>query len=172
MIFLQNIHGRVWLFGDNIDTDQILPGYAMTAPREALKNYALAGSSYPGFPQEVRQGDVIVAGKNFGCGSSREQAPVALKEAGVSLIIAQSFARIFRRNCINIGLPVLIADVFPHVQHGDEIIVDIVEAKIKIAKSGIEILGKKLSPNVLETLACGGLIKKVRKQFGLELLEG
>ncbi|MEL7566679.1 MAG: 3-isopropylmalate dehydratase [Dehalobacterium sp.] len=163
------IQGGVWLFDDNIDTDQILPGYAMAAPRERLKEYALAGSSYADFAQRVKKGDIIAAGKNFGCGSSREQAPVALKEAGVSLIIAQSFARIFRRNCINIGLPVLIADLSTHLKQEDEIVVDLKEAKITVVGSGVQILGKPLSPGTLETLACGGLINKVRKQFGLGL---
>lgn len=163
------IKGRVWLFQDNIDTDQILPGYAMAAPREKLKDYALAGSPYGDFAKKVQPGDIIVAGKNFGCGSSREQAPVALKEAGVSLVIAQSFARIFRRNCINIGLPVLLADLAEGVQHGDEILVNLKEAKITLVNSGQDVYGKELSPNVLETLECGGLINKVRKQFGLGL---
>jgi 3-isopropylmalate dehydratase small subunit len=169
MDLLKEIHGRVWLFDDNIDTDQILPGYAITAPRERLKDYAFAGSAHPNFVIKVQQGDIIVAGKNFGCGSSREQAPVALKEAGVGLIIAQSFARIFRRNCINIGLPVLIADLTSYVQQGDKIMVNIKEAKITIVKSKIEVFGKELSPSILETLACGGLISMVRKQFGLGL---
>lgn len=165
----EEIKGWVWLFADNVDTDQILPGYAMAATRERLKDYALAGSACPDFAQRVKPGDILVAGKNFGCGSSREQAPVALKEAGVSLVIAQSFARIFRRNCINIGLPVLIADVLPYVRQGDEIAVRLKEGKITVAGSGARIPGKQLSPGTLETLACGGLINKVRKQFGLGL---
>ena len=103
--------GRVWNFEDNIDTDQILPGYAMTYPREALKDHAMAGSRVADFAKQVKNGDIIIAGANFGCGSSREQAPLALKDAGVGLIIATSFARIFRRNAINIGLPVLQADL-------------------------------------------------------------
>lgn len=168
----EEITGRVWLFKDNVDTDQILPGYAMAAPRDRLKEFALAGSDYPNFSKEVQLGDIIVAGKNFGSGSSREQAPVALKEAGVSLVIAQSFARIFRRNSINIGLPVLIADLAPHVKPGDEITVNLKKAIITVKGSGVQIIGKTLSPNILETLECGGLINKVRKQFGLGLQEG
>lgn len=163
----QEIKGRIWLFDDNVDTDQVLPGYAMAAPRERLKEYALAGSKYPNFAKEIKTGEIIVAGKNFGCGSSREQAPVALKEAGVSLVIAQSFARIFRRNCINIGLPVLLADLYPQVEQGDEIAVSLDEAKIIIVKNGEKIFGRPLSSNILETLACGGLINKVRRQFGI-----
>ena len=157
--------GRVWLFENNVDTDQILPGYAMSAPRGILRKYAMAGSEQPEFAKMVKPGDVIVAGENFGCGSSREQAPVALKEAGVSLLVARSFARIFRRNCINIGLPALAADLLPCVRQGDEIKADIRKGTIYIAKTGSRIYGNKLSANVLETLECGGLINKVRRQL-------
>ncbi|MGB4503357.1 MAG: 3-isopropylmalate dehydratase [Syntrophaceticus sp.] len=158
--------GKVWLFKNNVDTDQILPGYAMSAPCEKLREYAMAGSEQPEFAQMVKSGDVIVAGENFGCGSSREQAPVALKETGVSLVVARSFARIFRRNCINIGLPVLTADLLPYVRQGDEIRADIREGTIYIVKTGSLVYGEKLSANVLETLECGGLINKVRRQLG------
>lgn len=164
--------GKVWLFEDNIDTDQILPGYAMAAPREKLRDYALVGSKYADFASKVNPGDIIVAGKNFGCGSSREQAPIALKEAGVSLVIAHSFARIFRRNAINIGFPVLVADLLPNLEQGEEIKVNLQEGKIFIPRTGATIQGQMLSASVLETLECGGLINKVRKQFGLALGEG
>lgn len=159
--------GKVWIFENDVDTDQILPGYAMAYPREKLKEYALAGSKYPDFAKLVEKGDILVAGDNFGCGSSREQAPVALKEAGVSLIIAKSFARIFRRNAINIGLPVLMADLLPHVEHGDIIEVNLTEAKIYIPRTKLTIDGQKLSQNVLETLEAGGLINKVKKQLAV-----
>jgi len=163
------VKGRVWLFKDNVDTDQILPGYAMSAPRERLKEYVMAGSEQADFSKKVRPGDIVVAGDNFGCGSSREQAPVALKEAGVSLVVARSFARIFRRNCINIGLPVLVADLIPWVEQRDEIKVDIREATIYVVKTGSLVYGNKLSESALETLECGGLINKVRKQLGLDV---
>ena len=158
--------GRVWLFKNNVDTDQILPGYVMSVPREKLREYAMGGSEQPEFAKMVKPGDVIVAGENFGCGSSREQAPVALQEAGVSLVVARSFARIFRRNCINIGLPVLAADLLPSVLQGDEIRVDIRKGTIYIVKTGSLVYGNKLSASVLETLECGGLINKVRRQLG------
>ena len=159
--------GRVWVFGDNIDTDQILPGYALAVPRERLKDYTMAGSIQPDFPKLVRRGDIIVAGENFGCGSSREQAPVALKESGLSLIIAKSFATIFRRNAINIGLPVLVGDVGSRVKEGDVLEVDLKEAKIEITRDKSVMYGQKISENSLETLEAGGLINKVRKQFGI-----
>ena len=158
------LRGRVWNLGDNVDTDQIFPGYAMAAPAEKFKEYALAGSNIPDFAKKVRAGDIIIAGENFGCGSSREQAPAALKEAGVALIIAKSFARIFRRNAINIGLPVLVCALEP-VENGGEIEADLVTAEITICANGKKITGTALAANVLETLEAGGLIAKVRRQL-------
>lgn len=161
------VRGRVWKFGVNVDTDQILPGYAMAAPIDKLKDYALAGSEISDFAQQVKPGDIVIAGDNFGCGSSREQAPVALKEAGTGLVIAKSFARIFRRNSINIGLPVLVADVVDKIGHGQQIEVDLKTAEITIIETGEKLQGQLLSANVLETLEAGGLIAKVRKQLHL-----
>lgn len=105
------IQGKVWKFGDNIDTDVIIPGrYLRTFSLDELAAHVMEGID-PDFAKNVRPGDIIVAGQNFGCGSSREQAPVALKHAGISAIIAKSFARIFYRNAINIGLPVIVAEI-------------------------------------------------------------
>ena len=165
MSWKSKLHGRVWNLGGNIDTDQIFPGYAMAAPVDKLKEYALAGSEIPDFASKVQAGDIIVAGENFGCGSSREQAPVALKEAGVGLVIAKSFARIFRRNAINIGLPVLVCDMEQRVENGQEIEVDLVTAEVTICSSSGKFSGTILASNVLETLEAGGLIAKVRRQL-------
>lgn len=167
MTWNSKVKGRVWKFGVNVDTDQILPGYAMAAPVEKLKDFALAGSDVPDFAQRIQPGDIIIADDNFGCGSSREQAPVALKEAGVGLIIAKSFARIFRRNSINIGLPVLLADVLAEVEQGQEIEVDLVTAEVTIQDTGKKLQGQMLAQNTLATLEAGGLIEKVRKQLGV-----
>lgn len=167
MAWNNKVRGRVWKFGVNVDTDQILPGYAMAAPIDKLKDYALAGSEIPDFAQKVQPGDIIVAGDNFGCGSSREQAPVALKDAGTGVVIAKSFARIFRRNSINIGLPVLIADVVDKIKNGQQVEVDLITAEITIIETGEKLQGQPLSANVLETLEAGGLIAKVRKQLHL-----
>ena len=93
---MDKLQGRVWIFDDNVDTDQILPGYAMAEDASKLAAFAMAGSKVADFAKQVQAGDIIVAGKNFGCGSSREQAPVALKNAGVGMIIANSFASTFR----------------------------------------------------------------------------
>ena len=162
--------GTVWLFGDNVDTDQILPGYAMSFPREDLKEHAMSGSQISDFAQRLQAGDIIVAGKNFGTGSSREQAPVALKDAGVSVVIAVSFARIFRRNAINIGLPVLLADLDYAVQLGDHIMVNLPEGQIKLPDGRI-IQGQIPGENVLAILQAGGLIPRVRQQLS-EMQEG
>lgn len=166
---MKKYSGNVFCLGDNVDTDQILPGYAMSYPQEELKNFTLKGSSIPNFAQLVKSGDMIVAGDNFGCGSSREQAPVALKESGVSIIVAKSFARIFRRNAINIGLPVLTSNQVDQIQ-SDLDKDDIVEVDFKDFSFVNVSKGKTYSLNsltdvTLETLEAGGLINKVIKKL-------
>ncbi|HOO54905.1 MAG TPA: 3-isopropylmalate dehydratase, partial [Methanothrix sp.] len=117
------IRGKAWVFGDDVDTDVIIPGpYLRTKNIKELACHAMEGLD-PDFAKNVKPGDVIVAGKNFGCGSSREQAPLALREAGVACVVAKSFARIFYRNAINVGLPVVEADV--ECREGDEVEVDL-----------------------------------------------
>ncbi len=162
---MEVIKGQVWVFDDNVDTDQILPGYAMAESFETLGNFAMAGSNIPDFPKRIKKGDIIVAGKNFGCGSSREQAPVALAQAGISLVIAESFARIFRRNAINIGLPVLNADLKDKVKTGDVISVDLEKGLAVLGNNSFEF--NPLSENVLLTLNAGGLINRVRQELGV-----
>ena len=117
---------RVWLFGDNVDTDQILPGrYAPYMTSEAeLGRYPFI-EARPEFAPQVQPGDVIVAGQNFGCGSSREYAPRALKVVGMAAIIAPSFARIFFRNALNLGLPLFEADLTAHVHDGQEVTIEL-----------------------------------------------
>jgi 3-isopropylmalate dehydratase small subunit len=114
----------------------------------------------------VNSGDIIVAGRNFGCGSSREQAPAALKQAGVGLIIAESFARIFRRNAINIGLPVMIAKIGTDVQQGELAAVNLTNGEITVGKQKMQ--GQPLSENVLATIEAGGLINRVRNELGVK----
>jgi 3-isopropylmalate dehydratase small subunit len=127
----------------------------------------MAGSTRPNFAAEVRPGDIIVAGGNFGCGSSREQAPLALKDAGVALVIAASFARIFRRNAINIGLAVLQADVAGRVKDGDRLTANICSGKV-VLPDGTSVNGQVPGKNVISVLAAGGLINKVRLQLARE----
>lgn len=161
------IKGRAFLLNDNVDTDQILPGYAMSYPTDDLKKVTLKGSVIPNFPEEVRQGDIVIAGDNFGCGSSREQAPVALKSSGVGAVIAKSFARIFRRNSINIGLPVVecdfINDIMNESNDNDEFEIDIENCLITNLRTNKKYRLNKLSDTALETIKAGGLVNKVKK---------
>lgn len=165
MSFSHIIKGRVWIFGDNVDTDQILPGYAMAEPTEKLKDFALAGSEHPNYAQDVQPGDIIIAGDNFGQGSSREQAAVAIKNAGTGVVVASSFARIFRRNAINIGLPLIKADLVKHFEHGQEGEVNLQESTITNLSTNEVFQFEPIAANVMETLEAGGLIEKVRKQL-------
>lgn len=158
--------GRVWKYGDDINTDVIFPGkytYTISDPKE-MAAHALEDLD-PEFPKKVRPGDVIVAGRNFGCGSSREQAVICLKEAGVRAIVACSFARIYFRNAINLGLPVVQCDVVKSVESGEEITVDFSSGLVVTPRG--EYTFPPLPPTVLEILEDGGLIPHVRKKLGL-----
>ena len=161
---MDKIKGVVLILGDNVDTDQILPGYAMAEPFDQLGKFAMAGN--PDSAKQIRPGIILVAGNNFGCGSSREQAPIALKMAGVSLVVAANFARIFRRNAINIGLPVYAADITSHVRNGDTIEVDMVNGTVACTDKIIN--ATPLSASVLKTLEYGGLIPQVRAELNIK----
>lgn len=157
---ISKISGRVWKFKDNIDTDVIIPGkYLRTTDMSVFASHVMEGID-PGFPQKVKKGDIIVAGKNFGCGSSREQAPLALKHAGVACIVAESFARIFFRNAINIGLPIIEAKI--DCEEGDIIDVDLENGIIKTKE--ISRTGTKLPDFLREILADGGLVEHRKKR--------
>jgi methanogen homoaconitase small subunit len=154
------IVGRVWKFGDDIDTDVIIPGkYLRTKDMQVFAAHAMEGID-PEFAKKVKPGDIIVAGTNFGCGSSREQAPLALKYAGVACIIAKSFARIFFRNAINVGLPLLEADI--DCQEGDKVKVDLLKGEVTVPEKGA-FKGNKLPDFLLEILTDGGLVEHRKK---------
>lgn len=163
---MKKIKGRAFILNENVDTDQILPGYAMSYPVEELKKVTLKGSIIPNFPEKVQQGDIIIADDNFGCGSSREQAPVALKSSGISIVIAKSFARIFRRNAINIGLPVVTCEYIKEIKNeakeNDEFEIDLVNNIITNLRTKNQYELNKLSQTTFDTLKAGGLINKVR----------
>ena len=155
--------GKAWTFGDNVDTDQIIPAeYLVTMDRAELAKHAFARAR-PDFAQSVEAGDVIVAGRNFGCGSSREHAPRALQGAGVSCVIAKSFARIFFRNAINIGLPVIEADMA--VSDGDEISVDLKSGRLVDESSGKEYMFRGYPPFVMMLVEKGGLIPYTKEML-------
>ena len=161
--------GKAFTFGDNIDTDLIVPGqYLSLSAPEDLRKVCMDGYK-PGFYQEVSPGDVFVAGANFGCGSSREHAPISIKAAGVSFVIAKSFARIFYRNAINIGLPVLEApEAVEGIGAGDLVNVDLLRGRILNETKGDLYEIKPFPPAVLEILEAGGLVEyvRVRKKKG------
>ena len=125
--------GKAFVFGKNIDTDQIYPGryLDLTDPPDVAK-HAMEGASDPDFAKDFKPGDILVAGTNFGCGSSREHAVVTLKAAGVSAVLADSFARIFYRNGINLGIPLLVSPgIASRVSRGDELIVDLEKSEVR-----------------------------------------
>ena len=155
--------GRCWVFGDNIDTDRIAPGkyLNMTDPKDHAA-HVLEGVD-PDFPKKVRPGDIVVAGRNFGCGSSRERAPSGIKAAGIRVVIAASFARIFLRNSINIGLPLLeCAELQPHVAEGDVLDVDLAAGTIANTRTGRLLAAKPFPPFLQGLIAAGGLIPYAR----------
>jgi 3-isopropylmalate/(R)-2-methylmalate dehydratase small subunit len=160
--------GRVWRFGENVNTDEIIPGrYNLTTDRAALARHVLC-EVRPEFPVEVRLGDVIVGGGNFGCGSSREHAPVAIQAAGVSCVIARSFARIFYRNAINIGLPILVSpEAADTARDGERIEVDLTTGRIALPERDVVIHAEPLPPFVLRVAEAGGMLEFI-KRYGWE----
>ena len=156
--------GKVWKFGNDIDTDIIVPGrYLIYTDEERLSEHCMEGLDAE-FNEKCKKGDFIVAGTNFGCGSSREHAPIALKGVGVAAVIAESFARIFYRNATNVGVPLLEAPgITKIVEDGDEIEVDMEKGCITSA-NGESITFKKLPPFMLEILEQGGLIEYLKNK--------
>ncbi len=156
------LEGNVWKFRDSIDTDVIIPGrYLRVFDLNELSAHVMEAED-PLFAEKVKPGDMIVAGWNFGCGSSREQAPVALKHAGISIIIANSFARIFYRNAINIGLPVVVADV--EAEKGDLLCVDLEGGIIKNKSTSKTFKIQPFKKFMLEILKDGGLVNHYLKK--------
>ena len=155
---------RVWKFGNDIDTDQIIPAeYLTTGDAKELARHAFA-KVRPEFAREVHEGDIIVAGANFGCGSSREHAPRALLGAGISCVIAKSFARIFFRNAINIGLRVIELDIYERIDEGDEIELNFESGVIMNRTRGEEYRFKPLPEFMQKLLDSGGLIAYIKSK--------
>ena len=155
------ITGRALCLGDDINTDVIIPSkYLRTKDRRVFGEHALEGLE--GYKERIQRGDVIIAGKNFGCGSSREQAPIALKEAGISCVVAESFARIFFRNAINVGLPLM--EVKVNCVDGEPIEVDLDKGTISFSRTKETVRGLKLPPFLLEILKDGGLVAHRKKE--------
>ncbi len=153
---------RAWVFGDDLDTDQMVPGrYApFMVGQDKFQNYAFYDAR-PGFAKEVRPGDILVGGENFGCGSSREYAVAALKKLGVGGIVAKNFARIFFRNCINLGIPVLeSADAVDVVSDGDEVMLDLAAGLLRGTRGEARL--RPLAPFAQEILSAGGVVAYLR----------
>ncbi|MEA1945083.1 MAG: methyltransferase domain-containing protein [Euryarchaeota archaeon] len=156
------IKGKAWIFGDDIDTDAIIPGkYLRTTDLQVFADHVMEGVD-PGFAAKIAKGDIIVAGRNFGCGSSREQAVLAIKYAGIGCVVAASFARIFFRNAINIGLPIIETGEEISCKEGDIIEVDIEDGTIRVGDH--EYTGTKMPDFLLEILIDGGLVAHRKKQ--------
>jgi 3-isopropylmalate/(R)-2-methylmalate dehydratase small subunit len=156
------IQGKVWKFGDGIDTDIIIPARYLVLPLKEMKEKAMEPLR-PTFSTDFKRGGVIVAGKNFGCGSSREQAPAVLKALGVTAIIAESFARIFYRNAINLGIPVVECQGFsPQTREGDTVEIELSMGKIRLTEHGSEFSGSKLPDFLLDIIEDGGLIQNLK----------
>jgi len=159
------INGKVIKFGDNIDTDVILPGpYLVHTDANELAKHAMAGLD-PNFPEKAVDGVIVVGAKNFGCGSSREQAPIALKYSGVKCVLAESFARIFYRNSITIGLPVLVCTgISGKVKEGDELVVNLQTGKVEDKTNGSVLQATQLPEFIMEVLEDGGLIEHLKRR--------
>ena len=157
---------RVWKYGDDVNTDQMFPGkytYTCSTPEEIAPH--LFEDLDPAFAKNVQPGDIVVAGKNFGCGSSREQAALCLKYAGVAAVVAASFARIFFRNAVNAGLPTVAApEAVSHINTGDEISIDFAGGELTAADGSVFKFAP-LPPEVIGILEAGGLVPYVEKEL-------
>lgn len=161
------LRGRAWRFGDDVNTDLIMPGkYLELVDPEEMALHAMEGID-PGFAGKVEEGDIVVAGANFGCGSSREQAPLALKHAGVGAVVAESFARIFYRNAINIGLPALeCRGISKAVGDGETLEIDMTTGVILNRSTGARFRIVPVPDFMVEVLREGGLVPYMRKHIG------
>jgi len=159
------LKGRVWKFGDNIDTDAIIPArYLTTSDPQELAKHCMEDAD-PAFITKMKPGDIIVGGENFGCGSSREHAPIAIKAAGVSCVVAKSFARIFYRNSFNMGLPIFESrELGDAIQDGNEISLDSAKGIITVTKRNKVFRSNSLPPFMEQLIADGGLMKHIGKK--------
>jgi len=161
------IRGKVWKFGDNVNTDVMAPGFTFSAPWEEAKKVIL--HIHPKFTQEAKPGDVIVAGKNWGCGSSREQAPANLKRLGLGCIVAESFGRIFFRNSVALAFPTIVClGVSGAFDEGDELELELESARVRNITKGRELKGEPLSEDMLSIIAKGGIIPAMRERMKIK----
>ncbi|MGN0578137.1 MAG: 3-isopropylmalate dehydratase small subunit [Ruminiclostridium sp.] len=159
-----NAHGKVHRYGDNIDTDVIIPArYLNTADHKELASHCMEDIDKE-FTKKVNEGDIIAAGANFGCGSSREHAPIAIKASGISCVIASTFARIFYRNAINIGLPILeCKEAAEDIEDGDELDIDFDTGVITNVTKGRTYKAEPFPDFIKEIISAGGLLNSIKK---------
>ncbi len=159
---MNDLRGKVWRLGDNIDTDLVVPGTYLDAPIDEVIKHVFEAIR-PEFAKEVRAGDIIVAGRNFGCGSSRENAPVALKKLGIACIVADSFARIFFRNSIAIGLPLVVCKGASGIlEEGEEARIVFGEAIVENPSRGKSLKGESLSGDIRTIIESGGILEVLK----------
>ena len=158
--------GRIFRYGDNVDTDVIIPArYLNTSDRKELASHCMEDIDST-FVSSVKKGDIIVAGRNFGCGSSREHAPIAIKESGISCVIAATFARIFFRNSINIGLPILeCPEAAAEIKAGDSVSVDFSTGVITDETTGKEYKAEPFPPFMQRLIEAGGLVPYIKENY-------
>ncbi len=159
------LQGKVWRFGDNVDTDLIIPArFLNISDSDGLARNCFADIR-PNFMDMITPGDIIVAGRNFGCGSSREHAPIAIKGAGISVIIAESFARIFYRNALNIGLPIVESpEASLSIREGDHVLVNLSKGEIEDKGTGKRFFARPLPDFMREIVEAGGLVEYTKKK--------
>lgn len=157
--------GNAWVFGDHVSTDQILPGAYLDRPMDEVGRYAMAGVD-PAFPQHVRPGDFVVAGVNFGCGSSREAAVIALKQAGIAAVVARSFGRIFFRNSINNGLPAAVVGDISAIAPGDRLRLDLAAGTLTNLRTAGTLPLQSLTGISLQILEAGGIVPFTLARLG------
>ena len=162
-----NVTGRAWTFGDNIDTDVLAPGIYMKLPVEEVAQHCLEAVD-PEFAAKVQPGDIVVGGENFGMGSSREQAPQALKVLGVGAVLAKSFARIFYRNALNLGLPALFFREADEVSAGDRLELDLAAGQVRNLTTGANYAVEPIPPHLLEMILMGGLMPHLKARLAAE----
>ncbi|HEY9160859.1 MAG TPA: 3-isopropylmalate dehydratase small subunit [Desulfomonilia bacterium] len=165
---IREMKGKAFVFGDDIDTDAIIPArYLNNSDPDILKLHVMEDADSE-FSSKITAGDIIVAGKNFGCGSSREHAPIAIKAAGISCVIAESFARIFLRNSFNMGLPILISvEASRDIKEGDVLEVNAEEGVIRNITTGKKYISNKLPDFIKEIVEDGGLIEHIKKRHNI-----
>jgi 3-isopropylmalate/(R)-2-methylmalate dehydratase small subunit len=160
-----HIKGNAWTFGRDINTDLIFPKmwFRPTYEPGEMASHLMVGID-ENFPRQVGRGDIIVGGQNFGCGSSREEAAAAMKEAGIGAVVAPSFGRLFTRNCINVGLPVVTSErIDEHVTQGDQVEIDLAQGFIRVLRSGYEARLPPMAPESLKLIEDGGIANYTRR---------